>query len=33
LGKECGIGIEKMKDFKPGDIIESFTTEEIKRTL
>ena len=32
-GKECGIGIDKVKDFKPGDIIESFTTEEIKRKL
>jgi len=32
-GKECGIGIERMKDFKLGDFIESFSTEEIKRTL
>ncbi len=32
-GKECGIGLEKMKNFEPGDIIESYTTEEIKRTL
>ena len=33
LGKECGIGLEKMKNFQPGDIIQSYTTEEIKRTL
>lgn len=32
-GKECGIGIEGVKSFQVGDIIETFETEEIKRTL
>lgn len=32
-GKECGIGIEGMKSFEEGDLIESYTTEEVKRTL
>lgn len=30
-GFECGIGIEKFNDIKEGDIIESFTMEEIPR--
>ena len=32
-GKECGIGIEGMKNFEEGDLIETYTTEEVKRTL
>ncbi len=32
-GMECGIGIEKYNDLKPGDIIEAFQIVEIKRTL
>tara|TARA_B100000700_G_C15058222_1_gene864082 strand:+ start:4257 stop:6845 length:2589 start_codon:yes stop_codon:yes gene_type:complete len=32
-GKECGIGIEGVKNFKEGDLIEAYTREEIKRTL
>ncbi len=33
VGKECGIGIEGVKSFEKGDLIEAYTTEEIKRTL
>jgi translation initiation factor IF-2 len=33
VGKECGIGIEGMKNFEEGDLIETYTTEEVKRTL
>ena len=33
VGKECGIGIEGMKNFEEDDLIESYTTEEVKRTL
>ena len=32
-GLECGIGIENFNDLKPGDRIESFRMEEIRRTL
>jgi len=32
-GLECGIGVENFNDLKPGDRIESFRMEEIKRTL
>ena len=32
-GMECGIGIDKYNDIKPGDIIEAFQIVEIKRTL
>lgn len=32
-GMECGIGIDKYNDLKPGDIIEAFQIVEIKRTL
>jgi len=31
--KECGIGIRGMDSFEEGDLIEAYTTEEIKRTL
>ena len=27
-GLECGIGVERFSDFKEGDVIESFHTEE-----
>ena len=32
-GKECGIGIEGVKTFEEGDIIETYETESVKRTL
>lgn len=32
-GYECGLGIEKYNDIKPGDIIECFTMVEVKREL
>lgn len=32
-GMECGIGIDKYNDVKPGDVIEAFQIIEIKRTL
>ena len=32
-GQECGLGIENFNDIKEGDIVESFTMEEVKRTL
>ena len=32
-GFECGIGIENFNDLKVGDIIESYRTDEIARTL
>ena len=30
-GHECGIGLVQHKDFKPGDVIESFTQTATKR--
>ena len=32
-GFECGIALDGMNDVKVGDVIESFTTEELPRTL
>ena len=32
-GFECGIGIENFNDVKVGDVIESYKTEEVARTL
>jgi translation initiation factor IF-2 len=32
-GYECGIGIERYNDLKPGDIIESYRLDEVKRSL
>jgi translation initiation factor IF-2 len=32
-GYECGIGLEKFQDLKPGDILEGYAIEEIKRVL
>jgi translation initiation factor IF-2 len=32
-GFECGIGIDNFNDIKVGDVIESYRTEEISRTL
>jgi translation initiation factor IF-2 len=32
-GQECGMAFAGFQDIKPGDIIECFTVEEVKRTL
>ena len=32
-GLECGIGIKNFNDIKVGDVIESYTVEEVARTL
>ncbi len=32
-GLECGIGVEGVNNFQPGDTLEAFTTEEVARTL
>ncbi len=32
-GYECGIGIDRYNDLKPGDVIESFRLDEVKRSL
>ena len=32
-GFECGMSIENYNDLRPGDVIETFTTREVKRTL
>jgi small GTP-binding protein len=32
-GYECGIGLEKFSDVKPGDIIENFSMEKVARKL
>ena len=32
-GMECGLNIENFNDIKVGDVVESYTVEEIKRTL
>src|SRR5690606_3802551 len=32
-GQECGMAFQGFQDIKPGDLIECFTLEEIKRTL
>jgi translation initiation factor IF-2 len=32
-GYECGIGIERYNDIKPGDVIESYRLDAVKRTL
>jgi translation initiation factor IF-2 len=32
-GYECGIGIERYNDLKPGDVIECYKLEEVKRSL
>jgi translation initiation factor IF-2 len=31
-GYECGIGLEKFSDIKPGDIIEAFKVEKVVNT-
>jgi len=33
VGLECGIGITNYNDVKPGDVIEFFSTEQVKETL
>jgi translation initiation factor IF-2 len=30
---ECGLTIKNFSDLKPGDIVEAFEEEEVKRTL
>ncbi|HSF43739.1 MAG TPA: translation initiation factor IF-2, partial [Thermoanaerobaculia bacterium] len=32
-GFDCGIGLERFQDFKPGDIIEAYTREEVAPVL
>ncbi len=32
-GFDCGIALERYQDFKPGDVIEAFTREEVAATL
>jgi translation initiation factor IF-2 len=32
-GFDCGIGLERYQDFKPGDLIEAFVREEVRPTL
>jgi translation initiation factor IF-2 len=32
-GLECGIGIENFNDVKVGDVLESYTVEEVARSL
>jgi translation initiation factor IF-2 len=32
-GFECGIGLERFQDIKPGDVIEAFAKEEVAPTL
>jgi translation initiation factor IF-2 len=33
VGQECGMAFKDFQDIKPGDLIECFTVEEIKRSL
>jgi translation initiation factor IF-2 len=32
-GFDCGIGLERFQDFKPGDVIEAYTSEEVAPVL
>ena len=32
-GMECGLTIKNYNDMKPGDIVEAYEIEEVKRTL
>jgi translation initiation factor IF-2 len=32
-GFDCGIGLERFQDFKPGDFIDAFTNEEVAPVL
>jgi translation initiation factor IF-2 len=32
-GLECGIGVENFNDLKVGDVLESYTVEQVARTL
>ena len=32
-GQECGMAFQGFQDIKPGDVIECFTLEEVKRSL
>jgi translation initiation factor IF-2 len=33
VGQECGMAFANFQDIKPGDVIECFTVEEVRRTL
>jgi translation initiation factor IF-2 len=33
LGMECGLSLDKFSDIKAGDVLESFTREEVKQTI
>jgi translation initiation factor IF-2 len=33
MGFDCGIGLERFQDFKPGDVIEGYVREEVAPTL
>ena len=32
-GFDCGIGLDRFQDMKPGDVIEAFVKEEVAATL
>jgi translation initiation factor IF-2 len=32
-GFDCGIGLERFQDLKPGDVIEAFAKEEVAAVL
>ena len=32
-GQECGMAFQGFQDIKPGDVIECFNLEEVKRSL
>ena len=32
-GFDCGIGLERFQDIKPGDVIEAYVKEEVAPTL
>jgi translation initiation factor IF-2 len=32
-GFECGLGLDRYQDVKPGDVIEAFTKEEVAAEL
>jgi len=32
-GMECGLTVKNYNDLKPGDVVEAFEIEEVKRSL